>query len=78
MPHAAECKECLIEYGHGREPDYIDFCPLHAQAGAMRDALEALIWASDRCQGHRACAHDMEPWKRARALLAATGGATHE
>jgi hypothetical protein len=34
------------------------------------DILEAIIWASDGCQGHRHCAHSMEPWQRARALLA--------
>jgi hypothetical protein len=33
------------------------------------DILEAIIWASDGCQGHRRCAHSMEPWQRARALL---------
>ena len=34
------------------------------------DILEAIIWASDGCIGHRDCAHSMEPWQRARALLA--------
>lgn len=34
------------------------------------DILEAIIWASDGCVGHRECAHSMEPWQRARALLA--------
>lgn len=33
------------------------------------DILESIIWASDGCQGHRQCAHSMEPWQRARALL---------
>lgn len=33
------------------------------------DILEAIIWASDGCVGHRECAHLMEPWQRARALL---------
>lgn len=33
------------------------------------DILEAIIWASDGCMGHRHCAHSMEPWQRARALL---------
>lgn len=37
----------------------------------MREALEAIIYASDQCQGHRLCGHDMEPWKKARALLTA-------
>ena len=31
--------------------------------------LEDIIWASDGCQGHKHCAHSMEPWQRARALL---------
>jgi len=31
--------------------------------------LEAIIWASDGCMGHRQCAHSMEPWQRARKLL---------
>ena len=33
------------------------------------DILEAIIFASDGCIGHRQCAHSMEPWQRARALL---------
>lgn len=33
------------------------------------DILEEIIWASDGCQGHKHCAHSMEPWQRARALL---------
>lgn len=33
------------------------------------DILEAIIFASDGCVGHRNCAHSMEPWQRARALL---------
>ena len=33
------------------------------------EILEAIIWASDGCVGHRDCAHSMEPWQRARALL---------
>lgn len=33
------------------------------------DILEAMIWASDGCRGHKDCAHTMEPWQRARALL---------
>lgn len=31
--------------------------------------LEEIIFASGGCQGHRECAHSMEPWQRARALL---------
>jgi hypothetical protein len=33
------------------------------------EILEAIIFASDGCVGHRHCAHSMEPWQRARALL---------
>ena len=33
------------------------------------EILEAIIWASDGCVGHRNCAHLLEPWQRARALL---------
>lgn len=33
------------------------------------EILEAIIYASDGCVGHRQCAHSMEPWQRARALL---------
>lgn len=33
------------------------------------DILEAIIFASDGCVGHRQCAHSMEPWQRARTLL---------
>jgi hypothetical protein len=31
--------------------------------------LEAIVWASDGCVGHKHCAHSMEPWQRARALV---------
>ena len=31
--------------------------------------LEAIIWASDGCVGHRQCAHSMQPWQDARELL---------
>lgn len=31
--------------------------------------LEAIIFASDGCTGHRHCMHSMEPWQRARELL---------
>lgn len=31
--------------------------------------LEAIIFASDGCMGHRHCMHSMEPWQRARTLL---------
>ncbi len=34
------------------------------------DILEAIIWVSDGCIGHRQCLHSMTPWERARALLA--------
>lgn len=33
------------------------------------EILEAILYASDGCMGHRDCAHSMEPWQRARALL---------
>lgn len=33
------------------------------------DILEEIIFASDGCIGHQHCAHSMEPWQRARALL---------
>jgi hypothetical protein len=35
----------------------------------LENVLEAIIFASDGCVGHRQCAHSMEPWQRARALL---------
>ena len=37
--------------------------------------LEAIIFASDGCQGHAHCAHSMEPWKQARELLEGAVGA---
>lgn len=33
------------------------------------DILEAIIFASDGCAGHRQCVYSMEPWQRARALV---------
>ena len=40
-----------------------------AQLVEAVDILEAIILASDGCQGHKHCIHSMEPWQRARALL---------
>jgi hypothetical protein len=31
--------------------------------------LRDIIYASDRCHGHRGCEHSMEPWQRGRALI---------
>ena len=39
-------------------------------ARVLRGALRDIIYASDRCLGHRGCSHSMEPWKRARAFIA--------
>jgi hypothetical protein len=39
------------------------------RADAAERALEAIIYASDQCRGHRDCGHSMEPWERARAIL---------
>jgi hypothetical protein len=36
---------------------------------ALEQALTAIIYASDQCQGHRGCGHSMEPWQNARKLL---------
>ena len=47
---------------------------LIAVAPEMLEALEAIIYASDQCQGHRSCNHSLEPWHRARALLAKVKG----
>ncbi len=35
----------------------------------LREALEQIIFASDQCRGHADCAHSMQPWQDARALL---------
>ena len=52
-------------------------CAVVAPLAEAIEILEAIIWASDRCVGHRNCLHSMEPWQRARALLQslALGGA---
>lgn len=56
----------------------VDFTDKSAQVIAPLveavDLLESIIWASDGCQGHRGCVHSMEPWQRARALLASKCG----
>ena len=44
------------------------------RVAALEGALEAIIYASDQCQGHRDCGHSMDPWKTARELLALTPG----
>lgn len=46
-----------------------DSAEIIAQLVEAVDILEAIIFASDGCVGHRHCAHSMEPWQRARALL---------
>jgi hypothetical protein len=33
------------------------------------EILQEIIWTTDGCVGHRNCAHSMEPWQRARALI---------
>lgn len=51
----------------------VDFTDASAKVVAQLveavEILEDIIFASDGCQGHRHCAHSMEPWQRARALL---------
>jgi hypothetical protein len=47
-----------------------DVAKLIAAAPKMLAALEAIIDASDKCQGHRNCDHDMTGWQLARAVLA--------
>lgn len=42
-------------------------------AGNPQDAtaiIRAIIYAGDKCQGHRDCAHDVRPWQDARRYLA--------
>ena len=34
--------------------------------------IEAIIYASDGCKGHRGCNHSMKPWQDARALITET------
>jgi|ERR1700721_31351 len=41
-----------------------------AAAPKMLEALYAIIYASDKCQGHRNCDHDMTGWELARAVIA--------
>lgn len=42
----------------------------------MLAALYAIIYASDRCQGHRNCDHDMSGWTLAREVIAKIEGET--
>jgi hypothetical protein len=44
-------------------------CEQHRVQEQALDILEAIIYASDGCQGHADCAHSMKPWQRARAFL---------
>lgn len=44
-------------------------CTFHVVQEEALDILEAIIYASDSCAGHRDCNHTMEPWQRARAFL---------
>jgi hypothetical protein len=40
-----------------------------AQIAQMLEALRTIIYASDKCQGHRNCAHDMTGWTLAREII---------
>ena len=51
---------------------------LRTQLHAAQEALEAILYVSDQCQGHANCGHSMEPWKRARELLAISPRLTTE
>lgn len=42
---------------------------LHTAGMEAIDIVRAILYASDDCQGHRGCAHSMEPWQRARKLI---------
>jgi hypothetical protein len=44
-------------------------CQEHLVREEALDILEAIIYASDGCVGHRDCNHSMLPWQRARAIL---------
>lgn len=48
---------------------------LIAAAPDLLAALEAIIYASDGCVGHRACNHSVEPWRQARVAIAKAVGA---
>lgn len=48
-----------------------EFDEMAARITTLRDALLAILYASDQCVGHRACGHSMQPWKNARRLLGA-------
>jgi len=56
---------CGCDMGCKPTPHY---CELHQEQEAV-DILEAIIFASDGCAGHKDCNHSMEPWQRARAYL---------
>jgi hypothetical protein len=47
---------------------------LIAAAPEMLEALRAIIYASDKCQGHRNCDHNMTGWTLGRAVLAKVEG----
>jgi hypothetical protein len=56
----------------GRVADALESC--RAERLRMLEALRTIIYASDKCQGHRNCDHDMTGWVLARAILAEVEG----
>lgn len=55
----------LADIIHGLEEEK------RGQDNELLAALEAIIYASDGCRGHRECNHSMEPWQRARVIIGA-------
>jgi hypothetical protein len=47
---------------------------LIAAAPKMLEALRTIIYASDKCEGHRNCGHDMVGWKLAREVISEIDG----
>ncbi len=57
-----ECREITVEEVlQGRQANApipeqtMKFCPLHAAAPELLQALKALVYHGDKCQGHRGC-----------------------
>jgi len=59
--------DAMETMAHG--PHRTQMLALLAEVRRLRAALEAIVYASDGCQGHRACNHSMVPWQTARALV---------
>jgi hypothetical protein len=69
MPHPTPCRcySCDDCSSHARGTVHIVYCPLHAQAPALRAALQALV--TELSKAEDLTVGEAQAWTQARALL---------